>query len=209
MKPFARINLSSAALRRGILVLSLALAAAGCCVCDVPSDAAVDQMNRQYIRLDMRVEQEGEVIFERNNLVAYGKEECLKTVTEHLYPTDYDVEVSDAGQAKTVPKDFAMRESGVVVNVRPMLTVDGLVDVELDVSVIDDPEWKECERTIVAANGESYTLPVEEPYFHVRTIKGSFLCVMNQPMSIPVADDTAVLTITPRAPIDEAKGEGR
>ena len=99
MKPFARINLSSAALRRGILVSSLALAAAGCCVCDVPSDAAVDQMNRQYIRLDMRVEQEGEVIFERNNLVAYGKEECLKTVTEHLYPTDYDVEVSDAGQA--------------------------------------------------------------------------------------------------------------
>ena len=55
MKPFARINLSSAALRRGILVSSLALAAAGCCVCDVPSDAAVDQMNRQYIRLDMRV----------------------------------------------------------------------------------------------------------------------------------------------------------
>ena len=198
MKPFARM----------ILVSSLAFAA-GCCVCDVPSDAAVDQMNRQYIRLDMRVEQEGEVIFERNNLVAYGKEECLKTVTEHLYPTDYDVEVSDAGQAKAVPKDFAMRESGVVVNVRPMLTVDGLVDVELDVSVIDDPEWKECERTIVAANGESYTLPVEEPYFHVRTIKGSFLCVMNQPMSIPVADDTAVLTITPRAAIDEAKGEAR
>ena len=30
MKPFARINLSSVALRRGIIVSSLALAAAGC-----------------------------------------------------------------------------------------------------------------------------------------------------------------------------------
>ena len=30
MKPFARINLSSAALHRGILVSSLALAVAGC-----------------------------------------------------------------------------------------------------------------------------------------------------------------------------------
>ena len=30
MNPFARMNLSSAALRRGILVSSLALAAAGC-----------------------------------------------------------------------------------------------------------------------------------------------------------------------------------
>ena len=117
---------------RKILVSYLALAA-GCCVCDVPNDAAVDQLNRHYVRLDMRVEQDGEVIFERDNLVAYGNEECLKTVTEHHYPTDYDVEVSDAGQAKAVPKGFAMRASGVVVNVRPTLKADGLFDVELDV----------------------------------------------------------------------------
>ena len=51
------VNERKTAMKKMMMAVGFAamVAAAGCCVCDVPSDAAVDQMNRQYIRLDMRV----------------------------------------------------------------------------------------------------------------------------------------------------------
>ena len=52
MKPFARINLSSAALRRGILVSSLALAAVGCEFGPISHSKVADKLSR-YVPADV------------------------------------------------------------------------------------------------------------------------------------------------------------
>ena len=52
MKPFARINLSSVALRRGILVSSLALAAAGCCSIERTGEYYVATKTMTFQKLD-------------------------------------------------------------------------------------------------------------------------------------------------------------
>ena len=87
-----------------------------------------------------------------------GEEAIIKVVTEYIYPTDYDVQLSSSSSsggynsrssgnssvlAIVEPQSFAMREVGVILDVTPTLTDDGnLIDLELDTQVVDEPTWK-------------------------------------------------------------------
>ena len=80
----------------------------------------------------------------------------IKVVTEFIYPTDYDVQLtssssssssSSSGSSSVLaivePQNFTMREVGVILDVTPNLTDDGnLIDLELDTQVVDEPTWK-------------------------------------------------------------------
>lgn len=87
-----------------------------------------------------------------------GEEAIIKVVTEFIYPTDYDVQLSSSSgssggygsssssssvMAIVEPQSFTMREVGVILDVTPTLTDDGnLIDLELDTQVVDEPTWK-------------------------------------------------------------------
>ena len=87
-----------------------------------------------------------------------GEEAIIKVVTEYIYPTDYDVQLSSSSSsggynsrssgnssvlAIVEPQSFAMREVGVILDVTPTLTDDGnLIDLDLDTQVVDEPTWK-------------------------------------------------------------------
>ena len=80
----------------------------------------------------------------------------IKVVTEYIYPTDYDVQLTSSssggsqyshGSSSTLaivePQNFTMREVGVILQVTPTLTDDGnLIDLELETQVVDEPTWK-------------------------------------------------------------------
>jgi general secretion pathway protein D len=80
----------------------------------------------------------------------------IKVVTEYIYPTDYDVQLTSSSSsgsqyssggssvlAIVEPQNFTMREVGVILQVTPTLTDDGnLIDLELETQVVDEPTWK-------------------------------------------------------------------
>ena len=80
----------------------------------------------------------------------------IKVVTEYIYPTDYDVQLTSSSSsgsssshsqssvlAIVEPQNFTMREVGVILDVTPTLTDDGnLIDLELKTQVVDEPTWK-------------------------------------------------------------------
>ena len=80
----------------------------------------------------------------------------IKVVTEYIYPTDYDVQLTSSSSGSSQyssggssvlaivePQNFTMREVGVILDVTPTLTDDGnLIDLELKTQVVDEPTWK-------------------------------------------------------------------
>ena len=82
-----------------------------------------------------------------------GEEAVMKVVTEYIYPTDYNVQLSQNNSswggnasptlAMVEPESFTMREVGVILQATPTLTDEGnLIDLTLDARVIDEPTWK-------------------------------------------------------------------
>ena len=86
-----------------------------------------------------------------------GEEADIRVVTEYIYPTDYDVQLSSSSSggsysrssgnssvlAIVEPQSFTMREVGVILTVTPNLTDDGnLIDLDLNTDVVDEPTWK-------------------------------------------------------------------
>ena len=111
-----------------------------------------------------------------------GEEALFKSVTEYIYPTDYDVQmgsygscgsngcvrVAEYGFATVEPQSFTMREVGSILQVTPTMTDDGqVVDLELNVQVIAPPEWMDYGMQLPSAYGGTYALPMKQPFFPV------------------------------------------
>ena len=109
-----------------------------------------------------------------------GEEAVFKNVSECIYPTDYDVQMSsyapsgsndwvrtgEYGFATVEPQSFTMREVGSILQVTPTMTDDGqVVDLELNVQVIAPPEWMDYGMQLPSAFGGTYALPMKQPIF--------------------------------------------
>ena len=92
-------------------------------------------------------------------LTGPGKEATMKVVTEYIYPTEYDVQLTASGGgssgssssgggsseilAVVEPENFTMREVGVILQVTPELSQGGqLINLHLHPQVVSDPSWK-------------------------------------------------------------------
>ena len=109
-----------------------------------------------------------------------GEEAVFKNVSECIYPTDYDVQMSsyapsgsnnwvrtgEYGFATVEPQSFMMREVGSILQVTPTMTDDGqVIDLELNVQVIAPPEWMDYGMQFPSAFGGTYALPMKQPIF--------------------------------------------
>lgn len=123
-----------------------------------------------------------------------GEEAVIKSVTEYIYPTDYDVQMGEmqpsvsnetakdrsSGIATVEAQSFTMREVGTILDVTPTLSDDGrVIDLKTNTCVVDKPEWTEYGMDLPSPNGGSYRLPMKQPYFPVRSIDTGFS--MNSP----------------------------
>ena len=112
-----------------------------------------------------------------------GEEAFLKGVLEYIYPTDYYVNHactsqavgtntvygSDSAGAAVEPQCFTMREVGTFVQVTPTLTADGkVIDIELDMQLVGEPEWKDYGAKAKWKGAATYDLAMEQPFFPVR-----------------------------------------
>lgn len=109
-----------------------------------------------------------------------GEEAVFKNVSECIYPTDYDVQMSsyapsgsnnwvrtgEYGFATVEPQSFMMREVGSILQVTPTMSDDGqVIDLELNVQVIAPPEWMDYGMQLPSAFGGTYALPMKQPIF--------------------------------------------
>ena len=123
-------------------------------------------------------------------VVRSGEEYVTKAVTEYIYPTDYDLAIESpvstnsqsSASADSLhsqncvlsavePKMFTMREVGAIVDITPKLTSDSrLIDLVLKVQVVSDPIWKDYGVKAPPATPSRYDLPMEQPFFPVRSV---------------------------------------
>ena len=123
-------------------------------------------------------------------VVRSGEEYVTKAVTEYIYPTDYDLAIESpvstnsqsSASADSLhsqncvlsavePKMFTMREVGAIVDITPTLTSDSrLIDLVLKVQVVSDPIWKDYGVKAPPATPSRYDLPMEQPFFPVRSV---------------------------------------
>ena len=110
-----------------------------------------------------------------------GEEAVFKNVSECIYPTDYDVQMSsyapsgsnnwvrtgEYGFATVEPQSFTMREVGSILQVTPTLTDEQVVDLEMNAQIVAPPEWMDYGMQLPSANGGSYALPMKQPFFPV------------------------------------------
>lgn len=139
-----------------------------------------------------------------------GQEAIMKVVTEYIYPTEFQVQQvstssSGSGTSSTSvpvpfmvePRNFEMREVGVILQVVPEVSAEGqMINLLLNPQVVSEPVWKNYGTKIpynapqpayslagltadaIAALGLNkppetlYTeLPMEQPFFHVRSVQ--------------------------------------
>lgn len=86
-----------------------------------------------------------------------GIEAVMKVVTEYIYPTEFEVQISQisgggGGTGSTVnadplamvePQNFEMREVGVILQVVPEVSAEGqMINLMLNPQVVSEPVWK-------------------------------------------------------------------
>ena len=106
-----------------------------------------------------------------------GEDAVVKHVKEIIYPTDYDVQLNHYAAALTnaaalfatvEPQAFTMRTIGSIVQVTPTLTDDWeLIDLELNVQLVGEPEWKDYGAKAKGEGAATYDLPMEQPFIPV------------------------------------------
>ena len=107
-----------------------------------------------------------------------GEEAVVKHVKEIIYPTEYDVQLNHNATAATnaaalfataEPLAFTMRTIGSIVQVTPTLTDDWeLIDLELNVQLAGEPEWKDYGAKAKGEGAATYDLTMEQPFFPIR-----------------------------------------
>ncbi len=88
-----------------------------------------------------------------------GQEAVMKVVTEYIYPTEFEVQISQQGSygggsgtsygstgeplAMVEPQNFEMREVGVILQVVPEVQAEGqMINLLLNPQVVSEPVWK-------------------------------------------------------------------
>ncbi len=86
-----------------------------------------------------------------------GQEAIMKVVTEFIYPTEFEVQISQMGNsggsinsgssgeplAMVEPQNFEMREVGVILQVVPEVSAEGqMINLMLNPQVVSEPVWK-------------------------------------------------------------------
>lgn len=85
-----------------------------------------------------------------------GQEAIMKVVTEYIYPTEYEVQISEVSGgnssssgsssdplAMVEPQNFEMREVGVILQVVPEVSAEGqMINLMLNPQVVSEPVWK-------------------------------------------------------------------
>ncbi len=86
-----------------------------------------------------------------------GQEAIMKVVTEYIYPTEFEVQISQQGNsgssinsggsgeplAMVEPQNFEMREVGVILQVVPEVSAEGqMINLLLNPQVVSEPVWK-------------------------------------------------------------------
>jgi general secretion pathway protein D len=107
-------------------------------------------------------------------LTGPGKEATMKVVTEYIYPTEYDVQLTASGGgsgggssggsggsseilAVVEPENFTMREVGVILQVMPELSQGGqLINLHLHPQVVSEPTWKNYGMRIPKSSNSQY-----------------------------------------------------
>ena len=108
-----------------------------------------------------------------------GEEVVGKHVKEIIYPTDFDVQLKHNIASSTnaaallsatvEPQRFTMREVGSIVQVTPTVTdVADLIDLELNVQLTSEPEWKDYGAKAKWEGAATYDLAMEQPLIPVR-----------------------------------------
>ena len=123
-------------------------------------------------------------------IVRSGDEYVTKAVTEYIYPTEYNLRIEspistnsqssasanslhsqNCALSAVEPTKFTMREVGSIVQMTPTLTLDcRLVDIVLNVQFVSDPVWKDYGVKVPPATPSRYDLPMEQPFFPVRSV---------------------------------------
>ena len=108
-----------------------------------------------------------------------GEEVVGKHVKEIIYPTDFGVQLKHNIASSTnaaallsatvEPQSFTMREIGSIVQVTPTVsdTAD-LIDLELNVHLSSEPEWKDYGAKAKWEGAATYDLAMEQPLIPVR-----------------------------------------
>ena len=108
-----------------------------------------------------------------------GHRATLRTVVEYLYPTSYEKQFAATVSgdkvtqyvAPAVPRDFQMREVGMILDVTPTLSPDGrMINLNIEPAVINEPWWYDYGGTFTNENGKTCTVVMEQPFFAVRSI---------------------------------------
>jgi len=105
-------------------------------------------------------------------LTGPGKEATMKVVTEYIYPTEYDVQLTASGGSSSSssggggsseilavvePENFTMREVGVILQVTPELSQGGqLINLHLQPRVVSEPTWKNYGMRIPKSSNSQY-----------------------------------------------------
>ncbi len=128
-----------------------------------------------------------------------GQEAVMKVVTEYIYPTEFEVQISQqsggGGTGTTIsdplamvePQNFEMREVGVILQVVPEVSAEGqMINLMLNPQVVSEPVWKNYGTRIPKTTYDTSTiagdlyavpitsyieLPMEQPFFTVRSVQ--------------------------------------
>ena len=122
-------------------------------------------------------------------VVQAGNEATIKTVTEYIYPTEYEVDTPDFNSSSSSgsgvvnayllpyvePQTFSTREVGVILKTTPRVSPDGSrIALDLTPTVVSDPTWKDYGYTYPGSNGsDDFHLTMEQPFFPVRSLATS------------------------------------
>ena len=86
-----------------------------------------------------------------------GQEAVMKVVTEYIYPTEFEVQISEMTSgggsgssggsgdplAMVEPQNFEMREVGIILQVVPEVSAEGqMINLMLNPQVVSEPVWK-------------------------------------------------------------------
>ncbi|MBO7654955.1 MAG: hypothetical protein J6U40_08535, partial [Kiritimatiellae bacterium] len=85
-----------------------------------------------------------------------GQEAVMKVVTEYIYPTEFEVEISQQSNSSSYnggssgmtlatvePQNFETREVGVILQVVPEVSPEGqMINLMLNPQVVSEPTWK-------------------------------------------------------------------
>jgi len=115
-----------------------------------------------------------------------GVEAMIKVVTEYVYPGDYDItsgtsatfqggEAIQVGTPPVVtPRSFETREVGVILSVLPEVSAEGqMINLTMTPEVVSEPEWRNYGQSFTDADGNTLSVPIEQPFFKTRSLSTS------------------------------------